>query len=259
MAACVRPPGTTERKSPIPNAVHRRTDSSQSRRCSHGCRVAGVVNIDAKGTVDGCLIRAPPGPRCASSCRVVWVPASRRSPPGCASSVPLSSRPTFSATRCWSAAERRTRRSQGAGRKQSSARSSIGKPWQGSSSGDLDQLRELESMTHPAIAAEIRRRVEAASAPAVVVELPVSSQLAGPGWALVVVVAPQEERVRRALARGGDEADVRLRMAAQTHRRGVAGTSGPRSGERRLQGRVDACGRPALGGSRDRRRRHRRR
>ena len=125
--------------------------------------------------------------------------------------------------------------------------------------GDLDQLRELESMTHPAIAAEIRRRVEAASAPAVVVELPVSSQLAGPGWALLVVVAPQEERVRRALARGGDEADVRLRMTAQptdeewrARADHVVVNDGSRA---ELMRAVD---RP-LGGSRDRRRRHRRR
>jgi len=80
---------------------------------------------------------------------------------------------------------------------------------------DMAQLRDLEAITHPAIAGEISRLVAAARTPIVAVELPIRSGVAGPGWIRVVVEAPEDIRVRRAVARGGVEADVLRRVAAQ--------------------------------------------
>ena len=53
---------------------------------------------------------------------------------------------------------------------------------------DLEQLQELESITHPAIGAEIARRAHAAAGSPVVVELPVPAIVA-PDWTWIVVVA----------------------------------------------------------------------
>jgi dephospho-CoA kinase len=80
---------------------------------------------------------------------------------------------------------------------------------------DVAQLRELEALTHPAIAAEIKRGIDAAGPGVVVVELPVGSDLVGAGWIRVVVEAPEEVRVARAVERGMGEDDVRRRVAAQ--------------------------------------------
>lgn len=80
---------------------------------------------------------------------------------------------------------------------------------------DAAALQRLEAITHPAIAEVIRRRVAEATAPVVAVELPVGSDLVGSGWLHLVVEAPEETRVERAVARGMDPADVRRRMAAQ--------------------------------------------
>ena len=80
---------------------------------------------------------------------------------------------------------------------------------------DLDQLQELEALTHPAIGAEIRRRLDVAASLPVVLELPLVSDLAGTGWIRVVVDADEETRVDRSVARGNDEEDVRRRVAAQ--------------------------------------------
>ena len=80
---------------------------------------------------------------------------------------------------------------------------------------DLDQLQELEALTHPAIGAEIRRRFDAAASAPVVLELPLVSDLAGTGWIRVVVDADEETRVDRSVSRGNDEEDVRRRVAAQ--------------------------------------------
>jgi dephospho-CoA kinase len=80
---------------------------------------------------------------------------------------------------------------------------------------DVSQLRELEKMTRPAIATEISRRVEVVSAPVVAIELPIGSDFFGPGWVRIMVQAPEEVRVARAVARGAPEADVRRRVAVQ--------------------------------------------
>jgi dephospho-CoA kinase len=80
---------------------------------------------------------------------------------------------------------------------------------------DTAQLEELEALTHPRIAAEIERRVAAAAASDVVVELPLLSDLLGTGWIRVVVDAPPDVRLARAVARGFSEQDAANRIAAQ--------------------------------------------
>lgn len=83
---------------------------------------------------------------------------------------------------------------------------------------DGDQLDELEAITHPAISAEIARRVSAAGDADVVLELPVLGDLAGPGWIRVVVDAPTQLRMARAAARGLAVADIERRMGSQPER-----------------------------------------
>ncbi len=80
---------------------------------------------------------------------------------------------------------------------------------------DVDELRILESMTHPAIADRVREMVADATAPLVAVELPVGADLFGAGWVKVVVEAPEELRVERAVGRGMAEEDVRRRIEVQ--------------------------------------------
>lgn len=81
---------------------------------------------------------------------------------------------------------------------------------------DSHALRELESMTHPAIAARIHNLVEAEQeAEIVVVELPLLLPLLGAGWTRVVVDAPVAARTKRLSERGMTEADIKARMAAQ--------------------------------------------
>lgn len=83
---------------------------------------------------------------------------------------------------------------------------------------DLDQLAELEAITHPAIGRTIEARAAAAGERPVVVELPLMRRMLGAGWIWVVVDAPDEMRLARAVARGGDPEDVQRRMAAQPGR-----------------------------------------
>lgn len=79
---------------------------------------------------------------------------------------------------------------------------------------DGSELAVLESITHPAIRTEIERVVDALGGTPIALEVPVMGMM-GDGWIRVAVVAPPEIRVERAVERGGDEADVRARMAAQ--------------------------------------------
>ena len=82
--------------------------------------------------------------------------------------------------------------------------------------GYADALAELESLTHPAIAARILNLVERESdAELVAVELPVLLPLLGDGWTRVVVDAPIAVRTQRLRDRGMEEADITARMAAQ--------------------------------------------
>lgn len=84
---------------------------------------------------------------------------------------------------------------------------------------DSDALAELESLTHPAIAARILNLVERETdAELVAVELPVLLPILGDGWTRVVVDAPLEVRTQRLRDRGMEEGDIEARMAAQPSR-----------------------------------------
>jgi len=83
---------------------------------------------------------------------------------------------------------------------------------------DEEQLRTLEALTHPHIAAAIQERVDAAGNGDVAVELPLNSDLLGEGWTRIVVDAGEGERLRRAVERGLGAEDVSRRMAAQPAR-----------------------------------------
>ena len=90
---------------------------------------------------------------------------------------------------------------------------------------DPDELLALEAISHPLIAAEIARRVVAAGDRDVVVEMPVAAELLGPGWTRIVVAAPADLRVERAVARGLDREDVAGSIAAQPTSRQWAETA----------------------------------
>jgi dephospho-CoA kinase len=83
---------------------------------------------------------------------------------------------------------------------------------------DHEELERLEELTHPHIAAEIVRRVADAGDVPVAVELPVAADLVGDGWVEVLVDAPDDVRLSRALDRGIGEVDARHRMASQPTR-----------------------------------------
>ncbi len=79
---------------------------------------------------------------------------------------------------------------------------------------DSADLARLEAITHPAIAAEIERRV--ADTPGdVIVEVPLTHLVPSRDWTKVAVVADEEIRIARAVERGGDPADVRRRVSSQ--------------------------------------------
>jgi dephospho-CoA kinase len=80
---------------------------------------------------------------------------------------------------------------------------------------DADQLVELEEITHPLIAEEIERLATAAGERPVVVELPLVRRILGDGWIWVLVEAPAELRMERAVGRGATAEDVAARMTAQ--------------------------------------------
>jgi dephospho-CoA kinase len=79
---------------------------------------------------------------------------------------------------------------------------------------DAEALGRLEAITHPAISAEIVRRV-AATESDVIVEVPVQHLTLDGDWTRVAVVAAQATRIARAIERGGDPDDVKRRVAAQ--------------------------------------------
>lgn len=79
---------------------------------------------------------------------------------------------------------------------------------------DASELRKLEGVTHPAIAAEIERRV-AKTEKDVVVEAPLMHLEISGEWTRVAVVTDSRERLARAEARGGDPDDVKRRMKSQ--------------------------------------------
>ena len=82
-------------------------------------------------------------------------------------------------------------------------------------------LKDLNAITHPAIAAEVARRVaeHAGSDRVVVFDIALMRDKQQYGVELMVLVtAPEEERVRRMIGeRGATEADARARIAAQAY------------------------------------------
>lgn len=80
---------------------------------------------------------------------------------------------------------------------------------------DAEQLAELEAITHPLIAAEIERQARAAGESPVVVELPLVARILDDGWIWVLVDAPRELRMERAVGRGATTPDVAARMDSQ--------------------------------------------
>jgi dephospho-CoA kinase len=85
---------------------------------------------------------------------------------------------------------------------------------------DPAKRRALESRIHPLVGAEIVRRFAEAERRGVPIAVAEASQLLEANKQdrynrVVVVVAPEEERIRRWIAKGGDPTDARGRMAAQ--------------------------------------------
>lgn len=80
---------------------------------------------------------------------------------------------------------------------------------------DPEQLADLEEISHPLIAAEIQRRAQAAGDEVVVAELPLVRNIVGADWTWVLVEAPRQARIDRAVDRGAALEDVVARMDAQ--------------------------------------------
>jgi dephospho-CoA kinase len=85
---------------------------------------------------------------------------------------------------------------------------------------DPEKRRALESRIHPLVGAEIERRFAEAEGRGIAVAVAEASQLLeakteGRYDRVLLVVAPEAERIRRWTARGGDPDDARRRMAAQ--------------------------------------------
>lgn len=86
---------------------------------------------------------------------------------------------------------------------------------------DPGELRALETISHPAIAATISRQILDSDRSVVVVEVSVPKDLVGAGWDHTIVAdLDDEERVRRLIDRGMDRRDVERRMANQPSRSG---------------------------------------
>ncbi len=80
---------------------------------------------------------------------------------------------------------------------------------------DPGELELLEAITHPLIFGRIEADLKGFSGVAVV-EMPLLET--SMGWPMIVVDADDETRLRRAVQRGMNEADVRRRMASQPSR-----------------------------------------
>ena len=85
---------------------------------------------------------------------------------------------------------------------------------------DPAALAELEAIAFPGIAERLLREVAAHPEDIVLIEVPVLREVAGAGWPWVVVDAPDELRLGRALARDPErgEAGIRDIMARQPSR-----------------------------------------
>jgi dephospho-CoA kinase len=85
---------------------------------------------------------------------------------------------------------------------------------------DPDKRRALEARVHPLVRSEIERRFAEAERRGAAVAVAEASQLLESGSEdrydrVVLVVAPENERIRRWVSRGGSEKDARGRVAAQ--------------------------------------------
>ena len=83
---------------------------------------------------------------------------------------------------------------------------------------DSEQLEILESITHPAIAVEIGRKIAVSEAKLVGIERPFLDGLVGADLPVVLVDAPTELRLERLISRGMNTEDILARMAAQPSR-----------------------------------------
>ena len=83
---------------------------------------------------------------------------------------------------------------------------------------DPEALAGLEAISHPAILTRIRSLVDTVGARPVVVEIPIIIPIGGDVWMRVFVDAPEEVRLERVTARGGDPTDTRRRIEAQPSR-----------------------------------------
>ena len=85
---------------------------------------------------------------------------------------------------------------------------------------DPEKRRELEWRIHPMVGAEIERLFEETRRKGARIAVAEASQLLEAATEsrydrVLLVVAPEEERIRRWIAKGGDPDDARRRMAAQ--------------------------------------------
>lgn len=80
---------------------------------------------------------------------------------------------------------------------------------------DAAELADLESITHPLIAARIATLVGENASDTVVVEMPLLKDLVTGEWVRIAVTTPRPTRVNRLLARGMSEAEIEARMAVQ--------------------------------------------
>lgn len=84
---------------------------------------------------------------------------------------------------------------------------------------DPEELADLDRITHPAVVAEIRRRIARSSSPRIVLEAVklVQAGLTEDVDTLWFITADAEKRLRRLVSRSGiDEAQARARIAAAT-------------------------------------------
>jgi dephospho-CoA kinase len=87
---------------------------------------------------------------------------------------------------------------------------------------DAEKLKVLQSITHPAVGKEVLERLQSAGEEdVVVVDIPLLTENTraerGLQKVIVVDVSP-ETQIARAVARGGQESDIRARMAKQATR-----------------------------------------
>lgn len=84
---------------------------------------------------------------------------------------------------------------------------------------DLQQLKQLEQITHPAIKRLLQARLRDVDRRSVAVEISVpSAELVDEDWPWLVVDAPDDLRRQRLLARGLTPKEVQARMQAQPER-----------------------------------------